>query len=237
MHFLFRFNLRGKALHFCPTQTQVIEDITFVHFAGLEFKRIQLNDDSPHEFELSGLFCPDKLSEDDLRDDVAADIFVIRKQKLHLLYSCIATSLKCNDRTFLITLASRSWLLNKNVTNYYTRTCKAEFCGTQCGLNLNDYIKRYAVVSCAGKKIFLANAIEAGFFAKDALIFGRKYPIEQAYDNIVELAVAAPQTETVALIPDCDKRFSTCCNKYGNALNFRGELFIPQDERIIFVDE
>lgn len=25
----------------------------------------------------------------------------------------------------------------------------------------------------------------------------------------------------------CDKRFITCCNKFNNAVNFRGEPFIP----------
>ena len=31
----------------------------------------------------------------------------------------------------------------------------------------------------------------------------------------------------VVLTPGCDKKFITCCNKYDNAVNFRGEPFIP----------
>ncbi|XVN43247.1 MAG: phage BR0599 family protein [Candidatus Rickettsia vulgarisii] len=30
----------------------------------------------------------------------------------------------------------------------------------------------------------------------------------------------------------CDKKFITCCNKFNNAVNFRGEPLIPNDDFI-----
>ena len=31
----------------------------------------------------------------------------------------------------------------------------------------------------------------------------------------------------------CDKEFSTCCSKFNNAINFRGEPNIPRNEKIL----
>ncbi|MFU7503175.1 MAG: phage BR0599 family protein [Candidatus Tisiphia sp.] len=40
------------------------------------------------------------------------------------------------------------------------------------------------------------------------------------------------RNKTVLLTVGCDKKFITCCNKFNNAINFRGEPLIPDDNFI-----
>ena len=51
-------------------------------------------------------------------------------------------------------------------------------------------------------------------------------------DNKIHLAVEPPEaikpSQTVKLTAGCDKKFITCCNKFNDAVNFRGEPTIDQ---------
>ncbi|AEV92286.1 MAG: phage BR0599 family protein [Rickettsia slovaca] len=41
--------------------------------------------------------------------------------------------------------------------------------------------------------------------------------------------------EEVKITARCDKNFITCCNKFNNAINFRGEPLIPKTDFINLV--
>ncbi|MCZ6901461.1 MAG: phage BR0599 family protein [Rickettsia endosymbiont of Ixodes persulcatus] len=41
--------------------------------------------------------------------------------------------------------------------------------------------------------------------------------------------------EEVKITAGCDKNFITCCNKFNNAINFRGEPLIPEKDFINLV--
>ena len=62
--------------------------------------------------------------------------------------------------------------------------------------------------------------------------------ILQHSNDFIILDRLIPETvkhiETVELVAGCDKKFITCCNKFNNAVNFRGEPLIP-DEKFIKV--
>ncbi|KHO03059.1 hypothetical protein JS55_04300 [Rickettsia felis str. LSU] len=45
----------------------------------------------------------------------------------------------------------------------------------------------------------------------------------------------AKDTEEVKIIAGCDKNFISCCNKFNNAINFRGEPLIPKKDFINLV--
>ncbi len=42
----------------------------------------------------------------------------------------------------------------------------------------------------------------------------------------------AKDAREVKIISGCDKNFITCCNKFNNAINFRGEPLIPEKDFI-----
>lgn len=55
-------------------------------------------------------------------------------------------------------------------------------------------------------------------------------------ENLITLDKTIPDSmkhnKTVLLTVGCDKKFTTCCNKFNNAVNFRGEPLIPDDNFI-----
>jgi hypothetical protein len=44
----------------------------------------------------------------------------------------------------------------------------------------------------------------------------------------VPATLIAALPKVIYLMSSCDKTFITCCNKFNNAVNFRGEPFIPE---------
>lgn len=64
-----------------------------------------------------------------------------------------------------------------------------------------------------------------------------KFKIITHIDNKIELDENLPENllkqEYVVLSPTCDKNFITCCNKFNNAVNFRGEPTIAEHNFLI----
>ena len=55
--------------------------------------------------------------------------------------------------------------------------------------------------------------------------------VERQFKNFIRVIGNIPtkfyQEKYINLITICDKQFITCCKKYDNAVNFRGEPFAP----------
>ena len=90
------------------------------------------------------------------------------------------------------------------------------------------YSAMYDVVSIDGDSLKIAACTRPdNFFDGGKLVFddGSSYEIRSHIRGGITLIKncdkAAPQR--AILTPGCDKNFVTCCNKYNNAINFRGE--------------
>ncbi|MCC8418870.1 MAG: phage BR0599 family protein [Rickettsia endosymbiont of Glossina mortisans submortisans] len=73
-------------------------------------------------------------------------------------------------------------------------------------------------------------------------MFGENHFNSKVLSNFGDLIIlediipdAAKDTEEVKIIAGCDKNFISCCNKFNNAINFRGEPLIPKKDFINLV--
>ncbi|PPD14982.1 MAG: beta tubulin [Methylobacterium sp.] len=127
----------------------------------------------------------------------------------------------------------------------YSSTCPAELGDADCGVNLADPAWRVAtqVLSTDGRHRVSAPAFAtpvAGLFARGRLMVvtganaGLSRPIRVHDDQTITLWEGLPADllpgDSVVAIAGCDKRFATCRDRFGNALNFRGFPLIPAPE-------
>jgi uncharacterized phage protein (TIGR02218 family) len=120
--------------------------------------------------------------------------------------------------------------------------CRATFCDADCGLNQRQYRHEHSVQSVSGEQVSFAATLPVvanGFaFGKlrwlDGPNCGLVSDIVASGTNQVTLVIptafsVAPNSR-VELIEGCDKTIATCSGRYVNAINFRGEPYLPGND-------
>ncbi len=120
--------------------------------------------------------------------------------------------------------------------------CRAAFCDAQCGLNRPRFSEELQVASAADERV---NFITALSEAPEAFAYGELRWLEGPNCGLVFNIVGgvgnqiilseSPQYpvssgERVLVFQGCDKMLATCTNRFGNAINFRGEPFLPGND-------
>ena len=132
--------------------------------------------------------------------------------------------------------------LDRGVAPFTSPGCRADFCDADCGLNAARFTHQAQIVSGAGSALTLAAPLpgtSTSFaFGKlrwlDGPNCGLWSDILSVASTSVELiappAFAALAGSRVALIEGCDKTIATCGTRFGNAINFRGEPYLPGND-------
>ncbi len=134
------------------------------------------------------------------------------------------------DGKFFFNIIPTIKTLNGLACNYYSRTCRANFCDKKCGIDINNFTYEGEIMHLDGNKIFskIFSDFENGYFSGATLELGNnKYKID-SHNNDYAYIKCFNQNKTTnhlkfKIFLDCDKEFTTCSNKYNNALNFQGE--------------
>ncbi len=151
-----------------------------------------------------------------------------------------------NGRAFRAELRGISHLLDQPQGRVYQRLCDANLGDSKCGVDLDDPACRTAgeVTARKNEQSFIASgfsAFEDGWFAHGLLTWesganaGLCAHIKTQTQNGA-LSLWLPPGAAVAVGDEftatagCDKRFSTCREKFSNAINFRGQPFMPGND-------
>jgi uncharacterized phage protein (TIGR02218 family) len=121
--------------------------------------------------------------------------------------------------------------------------CRARFCGAQCGINVERFKELVTISGSDDAKINLGTAQIAA--TTNAYSFGRIRWLSGANSGLsgeifsnsatgLTLSEApafpvAPGTRA-HITQGCDKTIATCSSRFGNAVNFRGEPFLPGND-------
>jgi uncharacterized phage protein (TIGR02218 family) len=144
-------------------------------------------------------------------------------------------------RAELRSLASR---LNQPKGRVYARRCDAEFGDSRCGMNAAAWTATGVVTAIKDRIEISATGLgnlASGFFRFGLLQFtsgalaGQKANIENhtlaggiaTLGLWLPLAVSPAPGDGFLIVAGCDKRFETCRNRFGNALNFQGFPHMP----------
>jgi uncharacterized phage protein (TIGR02218 family) len=132
--------------------------------------------------------------------------------------------------------------LDRPVAPATSPSCRAVFCDTACGLSSERFAYKRRVSSITGAAVQFSSPLPGPVsgFAFGALRWlegantGLRADILFSGANMVQLAAPPPFAITpgvlVELIEGCDKTLATCAARFGNAVNFRGEPYLPGND-------
>lgn len=220
------------------------------HFAapGMTPSAIRLTDSiSPDSAEVEGALSHDLISSIDLRagayDGAQIVIGAVDWQSLEFaqIYTGTIGNIEQDGLRFSAELRSSKHMLEVDVVPRTSPTCRAEFCDKSCGLSAEAFtqIATTDAVDPDSNTVRITG-VEPVLFEQGTLRFcegvqtGMVFGIVEASPNgfLLDRPIAAdtPQQVAVRLRQGCDHTFTTCRTRFANAINFRGEPFLPGND-------
>lgn len=156
-------------------------------------------------------------------------------------------------QAFVAELRGLADRLSQESGRLYTSSCSADLGDARCRADLTSPARRAtgSVVAMLGVSTFVAeglDAFETGFFTAGRLTWvsgansGRSIEIKEHRlegGGVVRLklwqamASSCEAGDAFEVTAGCDKRFSTCRDRFGNGVNFRGFPHIPGNDFIV----
>ncbi len=144
------------------------------------------------------------------------------------------------DGRFTVEIRGLKDNLRQSIGELYSPICRANFCDSRCALNPNNFTVEGVVEGAINRNAFYDSSLPAGVdlynYGVVTFVTGNNEGISievkehQAGGNII-LALPAPYQINIGdeyrIIEGCNKKFSTCVNRFNNTLNFRGEPHVP----------
>lgn len=201
----------------------------------------------PHSSEISGALAANALSDADLAlgrwDGARARLTAVDWQDTALVgIDLLAGELgqvTISGDDFSAELRGAAAKLEASVCPATSAECRAQFGDKQCRVDLAGSTDAAIVVSTADGELTLDQAVD------DKYLLGRLRYMSGANCGIATTIIGvAGNAVTVRDLPrapveagcrvelreGCDKRFQTCVERFGNAINFRGEPHLPGND-------
>jgi uncharacterized phage protein (TIGR02218 family) len=145
--------------------------------------------------------------------------------------------------SYAAALASRKAELQRDPIPRTSPTCRAEFCGPGCNLSGARFDQPATVTDADpdSNTITLDGAVDPDLLVGgelrwiDGPLAGSRSAILGT--NGIRLVLSAPLDGAAAqgrviLREGCDRTITTCATRFGNAINFRGEPYLPGNDMI-----
>lgn len=243
--FCFTITLHNNdILYLCSANKVIhINDFTFMPNSGLTLYSANFNDSAQDEIILHGIFEQGGITtEVNLVDSKITIYCIIDNELIHFATNYISNFIK-HDLEFYITSVPEAVKYNRSILNVYSKKCRAKFGDAKCQVKLDEYKKQYTIQEIGVDYISVGGMDhESGYYTFGDMLIMTSNNVRVQYkilshindriqiDGILDKnLMTLNQIHDITLIPGCDKKFSTCCDKYHNAINFRGEPSIPGD--------
>lgn len=135
--------------------------------------------------------------------------------------------------------------LQQNIVELYTPTCRAVFGDSRCKVALAGFTYNGTVNTVTSRQVFISNGATqaAGYFSLGEVEWltganaGRRMEIKEFSNKQFTLVLPMPNMiaagDTFKAVAGCDKTFGTCVAKFNNAVNFRGEPYVPGMDKML----
>jgi uncharacterized phage protein (TIGR02218 family) len=178
-----------------------------------------------------------------LFDEAAIEIGAVDwlTREHHVLYNGAIGQIEDDQLQFSAELRSGKHRLEQDLVPRTSPTCRAEFCGLGCGLSAARFTTHFALAGIdldANRVRF--EALPAANHVDGRLRFlggpqtGIRFDIVDIAGDWLMLdrpLVAGTMIGTMAELREgCDHTIATCAARFGNAVNFRGEPFLPGND-------
>lgn len=206
----------------------------------------------PDSAEVQGAITHEAISADDLlagRYDgamVIAGLVDWQSMERQPVYSGRIGTVSQQDNGFAAELQSRKADLLIDPVPRTSPSCRAAFCGAGCGLSaaMFEHEAQVAAVDAAANAVVLTGGVGTSLLVGGSLRWlegpyaGMKMGFTAAtatgglqMDCPVDRPVAAGTR--VVVREGCDRTLATCASRFGNAVNFQGEPFLPGNDLIV----
>lgn len=164
------------------------------------------------------------------------------------VWTCEIGETRRGEAFFEAELRGLSHRLTQTTGRVYSRRCDAELGDARCGKELGGgaFTGAGSVTEAIGARAFRVSGLETfarGWFARGRLKWtgganaGAAFDVEAHRAGLIELETAPPfpvaPGDTFSVVAGCDKRLSTCREKFVNAANFRGFPFMPGNDALL----
>jgi uncharacterized phage protein (TIGR02218 family) len=149
------------------------------------------------------------------------------------------------DTIFKAELRGLTQAISQKIGELYTSSCRADLGDGRCKIDLAALTIAGTVTAAEDRYGFTdtARAEADGYWSGGLLTWtsganaGRKIEIRSYAAGGFDLFLPMPSEIAVgdgyAVQPGCDKAFSTCCSRFDNAVNFRGEPHVPGTDAVL----
>lgn len=146
---------------------------------------------------------------------------------------------RIEDERFTAGLRGAVAKLGRSICPETSSECRAELGDKQCRVDLAGRVSRHVVVAVDSTGLLLDQAIGEDF------LWGRARFLSGENNGLASVTVAVDGNrielrdtmrgatvagDRIELRHGCDKRFATCCERFDNAENFRGEPHLPGND-------
>ena len=205
-----------------------------------------LSDDSA---EVEGALSHDSIRTADLaaglfdEADIAIGAVSWETLEHHVLYSGRIGRIDDDGTGFTAELRSAKRALEMDLVPRTSPTCRAQFCGPGCGLAARNFTTEHTLAALdLDRNAVQLDGASGSDFADGLLRFldgpqcGVIFQIVSADGAWLALDRALVEGTAIGtrveLREGCDHTFATCSARFGNAINFRGEPFLPGNDSL-----
>ncbi len=203
-----------------------------------------LSDDSA---EVSGALSHTTIREQDLAaglfDGAAIEIGVVdwETSEHRILYTGELGTIEDDTRSFSAELRSAKKLLDQDIVPRTSPTCRALFCGPGCGVRASAFT---SILPLADMDLDF-NRVQFSSINPDNYLDGQLRFLDGPQTGVTfgivgadsegltldrQLVEGTPIGTRTELREGCDHTLSTCATRFDNAVNFRGEPFLPGND-------
>ncbi len=235
-------------------QNIIYSGVTYLAATGFSPTAIASNSDlSVDNLDVEGIIDSVVIKEDDIlsgRYDYAEmEVFIVNYSELTQgqmnLKRGFIGEVSFNKNQFTAEVRGLTQRLSGTMGALYSGACRAQLGDANCTINMTPFSKTGTVTAVVSNSVFSdSSRTEAsGYFSAGVITFtsglnsGRSMDVMNFAGTQITLALPAYYTisigDTYSMKAGCDKTFTTCCTRFNNAVNFRGEPFIPGTDAVL----
>lgn len=227
------------------------ENVLYNSLSANDVDNIKSNIDIKEDnFEIVNIISSNLIDKDDILngkyDSAKVEIFLLDTQNLDkgkvVLLSGKISNIELKDDIFTAKVVGLKDEINKTIGEKYSPLCRCNFCDSRCKLSKNNFTFSGTITNVIDEVLFITDneiilSKSSGYFDYGIIEFtsgnniGQKMEVKQYNNGQFILQLNLPKNlaigDTFNVVAGCNKEFSTCCNKFNNAINFRGEPHLP----------
>ncbi|MDR1425790.1 MAG: DUF2163 domain-containing protein [Rickettsiales bacterium] len=184
-------------------------------------------------------------------DGAAIEVFMtVREHPEYgkiVIISGFVGSIKIYGEKIYFNIVGVMGVLEKTIGNIYSPLCRVGFCSKKCSLDLQSYTFTGTISSLVSETEFHTDSGTISTKVEDYFKYGlvrfidgpsagSSMEVKQSYGGNIVLAMSVAKGMEVGnqftVVAGCDKKFSSCIERFQNAINFRGEPNLPRTTKV-----